>query len=282
MIKVFWCGAQETRRIPEEDEPVETIFSGPLYRDDIFYSASLMTIPEYRKATHSKHSTVSWVWVAILIIKTILTHYAMCLIGSYQSFPSLSPMFFFPNFPLWILHALHFSHVSLTINSPFHEKRTKPSIEYHISVTRTPTQKEPLKNEAIKHTLATMLDLNLLRNRPFLILIIHSTFTSIGYLIPFMFINDRATQSGMSESTTFWLISALSMANTIGRIGYGIVSSLGCIGAREVTELSLLVAGGATMLSEVSNGVVMQFLYAAVYGFSVGKAPNTDWYRTSP
>ncbi|XP_031341952.1 monocarboxylate transporter 7-like [Photinus pyralis] len=195
--------------------PLETI-ARPMYRDDIFYCASLAFLPEYQKYTAPETPT--------------------------------------PN--------------------PTNTKRS--TVRYSMAVTRAVTQREitesrryVLCSESIKRTLATMLDFKLLKTVSFALLTANSVLTSMGYYTPYTFIQHRSEQNGISKDIAFWFVPTMGVANTIGRISCGIITSFPGISTVRVMYISLFAGGLATTVSDVSFEVWAQFLYSVVYGFTL-------------
>lgn len=104
------------------------------------------------------------------------------------------------------------------IRIPQYQSQT--SLGYHMSVTRLPTQAdveeidEPsckICPEAVRRTLATMLDMTLLRSPSFMLLAISGFFTMMGFFVPFMYITQRATSGGMDQNVSLFIVSAIGM-----------------------------------------------------------------------
>lgn len=190
------------KRTASENQP-ETEVNRPLYRDDIFFGASLTKLPQYT---------------------------------------------------------------------------SKTSVAYNLSVTRLPTKNDieeekkhlcKLCPEAFRRALATMLDFSLMKSPSFLILAIGGFFTMMGFYVPFMFLVDRALKSGLDKITAVWLVSSIGIANTIGRVLCGIISSLPGVNALFVTNAALTIGGLATILSGISLSAEYQFFYTVVFGLAI-------------
>lgn len=197
------------------DNPIEGI-SRPMYRDDIFYCASIVFLPEYQKYTAQAKPT------------------------------------------------------------PGSTNPKSPSVKYSMAVTRAVTQREitelkrcVLCSESIKRTLATMLDFKLLKTLSFALLTANSVLTSMGYFIPYTFIQDRSEQNGISKKISFWFVPTMGVSNTIGRIVCGIITSFTGISTVRVMYVNLFAGGLATTVSGISLEIWAQFLYATVYGFAI-------------
>ncbi|XP_050296716.1 monocarboxylate transporter 12-B-like isoform X2 [Anthonomus grandis grandis] len=155
---------------------------------------------------------------------------------------------------------------------------SQSSVAYNLAVTRMPTKQDILEEkrhacklcpEAVKRALATMLDFTLLKSPSFIILAIGGFFTMMGFYVPFMFLKDRAEEAGMGNSTAVFLISSIGIANTLGRVFCGILSSFPSINALFVTNVALTIGGIATILSGLSATAAYQFFYTAVFGLAI-------------
>ncbi|KAL3276893.1 hypothetical protein HHI36_012264 [Cryptolaemus montrouzieri] len=202
LLKTFTERSMRHRTISEVQRPTFEI-NRPLYRDDIFFGASLTRLPEYT---------------------------------------------------------------------------SRGSLAYNLAVTRVPTKNDveeekkhvcKLFPEAVKRTLATMLDYNLLKSPSFLLLAFGGFLTMMGFYVPFMYLADRAKDSGMSEDLTVWLVSSIGIANTVGRVLCGVLSSFPGVNALFVTNTALTIGGFATIISGWSAGVGYQFTYSVVFGLSI-------------
>lgn len=146
-----------------------------------------------------------------------------------------------------------------------------------MSVTRSATTKDYEEDrvcclccpESMKRTLATMWDVSILKSPSFLLLSASGFFTVMGLYTPFIFMEQRAAHSGMKRS--MYLLPTLGVANTVGRILSGILSSIPNMKSTLISCISLLLAGCVTIASCISPDERVQFSFAAAYGLSVGK-----------
>ena len=157
-------------------------------------------------------------------------------------------------------------------------QKTKSTLEYHISVTRTIThvdieeqKKCKLCPEAVKRTLATMLDIRLLKSPSFIMISCNAIFIAYAFFTPFLCVKDRAVKNGFPEELAVYLVSTIGFANTIGRILSGIVSTVPAIKPHIFCSFTIFVAGIGTIISGLCYDVWAQFLYAAVFGFCLCK-----------
>lgn len=157
---------------------------------------------------------------------------------------------------------------------------SQTSVGYNLSVTKSPTKNDieeekkgtcKLCPEAFKRVLSTMLDFSLLKSPSFLILAVGGFFTMMGFYVPYMYLVDRAKDNDIDKNTAVWLVSSIGIANTIGRVLCGVLSSLPGVNALFVTNIALTVAGVATMFSGFSLSSGYQFFYTVMFGLAICK-----------
>lgn len=146
-----------------------------------------------------------------------------------------------------------------------------------MSVTRVTTSRDVketkcgLCTEAVKRTLATMLDYNLMKSPSFIIIALHASFLCLGFFTAYIFIKDTALQAGVSNRTAFWLISIIGIANTAGRIVCGVLANIPYVDYKWLTAGGVIIGGIATIPYGHVSGAQMHILYAVVYGLFVGE-----------
>lgn len=146
-----------------------------------------------------------------------------------------------------------------------------------MSVTRVITSRDVkeskcgLCTEAIKRTLATMLDYNLMKSPSFLLIALHASFLCLGFFTTYIFIKDTAIQTGLPDHTAFWLISIIGVANTTGRIACGVLANIPYVDYKWLTVGGVSIGGIATLAYGHTTGAFMHIGYAIVYGLFVGR-----------
>lgn len=158
--------------------------------------------------------------------------------------------------------------------------QSQSSLGYHMSVTRMPTnldvQEEEessckLCPEAVRRTLATMLDVSLLKSPSFILLALSGFFTMMGFFVPFLYLTSRAVGEGMNENIALFLVSAIGISNTIARIVCGLLSSFKGIDALHLNNVAITIGGIATIVSGLNYSEAYQFTYALIFGIAIGK-----------
>ncbi|XP_019875476.1 uncharacterized protein LOC109603418 [Aethina tumida] len=186
----------------------ENSASRPMYREDIFFTGSLYTVPEYSR--------------------TVL--------------PGPS---------------------------------TKKSVDYHISVTKVASEYEDKRKYcrcfpvSMASTFSKMLSLSLIKDKPFSLILLSGMFSLLGTYTPFVFTELRALGKGLDPSMTLYLLSAMGISNTIGRIACGVISSIPRINALSVTYISTIACGVVVIISNYFYSMTSQMVYAILFGFTI-------------
>lgn len=154
------------------------------------------------------------------------------------------------------------------------------SIGYHMSVTHLPTVEDVAEEEnssctlcpeAVKRTLVTMLDFSLLKSPSFMLLALSGLFSMMGFFAPIIYVTKRAMSEGMPENQALWLVSVIGIANTVGRVLCGVLSSIEGVNALWINNFAITIGGLATMFSGLSYAAGYQFTYCIIFGLSIGK-----------
>lgn len=69
---------------------------------------------------------------------------------------------------------------------------------------------------SFRATLAEMVDLSLLKDPVMLLLSLASLLTMMGFYVPFVFIQDLASEHDVSKDDSQYIISIIGLTNTIG------------------------------------------------------------------
>lgn len=151
-------------------------------------------------------------------------------------------------------------------------------LDYTLSVTRLPTSKDVEEEEegvcnicpeAVRRTLATMLDFSLLSSPSFMLFAFAGFITTMGLFTPFTYLADRGRENHMDHAILLFLVSSIGITNTIGRIVCGALTMVPQISSLMLNNVALTIGGIATMLSGLSYTPSYQFFYAATFGLSI-------------
>lgn len=120
------------------------------------------------------------------------------------------------------------------------------------------------------NSLKQMCDFSLLKDPIFLMFVISNFFTSIGFNMPFIFLTDRAVDEGISEENAKWLVSAIGISNTIGRVVFGFLADRKGVNRLMLYNTALTICGIATALCPLCYNFPLLIVYACVFGLFIG------------
>ncbi|KAL3848224.1 hypothetical protein ACJMK2_019097 [Sinanodonta woodiana] len=119
-------------------------------------------------------------------------------------------------------------------------------------------------------TLKQTFDFSLLKDVIFLMFVISNFFTSLGFNMPFIYLPDRAIDEGISEDDAKWLVSAVGISNTVGRVLFGYISDKPKVNRLALYNSALLICGVATALSPLCFNYALLIVYSCVFGLFIG------------
>ncbi|XP_033759355.1 LOW QUALITY PROTEIN: monocarboxylate transporter 7-like [Pecten maximus] len=122
----------------------------------------------------------------------------------------------------------------------------------------------------IRDAVRQMLDFSLLKDPIFLMFVVSNFFTSIGFNMPYIYLPDRALESGISKTDAALLVSVIGIANTIGRVVFGWMADQKWVNRLMLYNTALTICGVATALSPLHNSFEFLLCYAAVFGAFIG------------
>lgn len=155
---------------------------------------------------------------------------------------------------------------------------SRTSLGYHLAVTHVPSPEDEKEEEtkkcricpvAVRRALATLLDVSLFKSVTFVILALSGFFTMTGFFVPFVYVQNRARENDVPPEAVEWLVSSIGVANIVGRLLCGLVSSMPKVSPLLVTNIALTMGGLATMLSNLCFDTYFQYGYCVVFGLSV-------------
>lgn len=124
--------------------------------------------------------------------------------------------------------------------------------------------------EAVRRTLATMLDMSLLKSPSFMLLATSGFLCMMGFFVPFLYMQPRAKAAGMDGNLAALTISAIGISNTVARIFCGFLSSFESVDANLLSNIAITLGGVSTILSGVAITPFIQFAYAVIFGLAIG------------
>lgn len=91
----------------------------------------------------------------------------------------------------------------------------------------------------------------------------------ISFRYGFSFI-ELAKEGNVGEEQAVWLISAIGVTNTLGRLVSGIIKSFTKINAAMIIVVSLVISGGSCFITLFTVTVESLFVFACFFGFFTG------------
>lgn len=149
---------------------------------------------------------------------------------------------------------------------------SKTGLEYQLAVSRAATavdlkEKRGVFTTAARRVLATMMDTKLLKKRSFLCLCLAGFFIYVGFLIPYVFIQDRNVEEGLDNQHCSLFVSVIGLSNAFGRLTLGAIACY--VDPLYVFIFAILVSGVSTIASDLSFNLYYQYFYCFIFGFFV-------------
>lgn len=83
--------------------------------------------------------------------------------------------------------------------------------------------------------------------------------------------------TGIDEGKAAWLLSAIGIANTLGRVVFGFLADLRWVNRLMLYNTALTICGVATALSPfVGGNYELLMVYSAVFGIFIGECGLTS------
>jgi len=130
-------------------------------------------------------------------------------------------------------------------------------------------EKIGFSKEAVK-TIKNLMDFRLLFDIIFQLFAISNFLTSIGFVVPYIFLPDRGTQKGLDPGESAWLISMVGISNTIGRIVFGYIADFKFVNRLMMYNTVLVICGVVSVFSFVCTNYVSLMVYSFAFGLLIG------------
>jgi predicted MFS family arabinose efflux permease len=156
--------------------------------------------------------------------------------------------------------------------------KTNPSM-YHNSISmlrldvideEEPKQSECCGEEA-RRTLQELMDFRLFFDVVFVLFAVSNLLTSVGFVVPYIFLPERGANMNLSENEIPWLISAIGISNTIGRVLFGYIADFKCINRLMLYNTVLVLCGLVSIFSYLCYNFAMLMVFSFLFGCMIGK-----------
>lgn len=153
---------------------------------------------------------------------------------------------------------------------PPHTNGTKPSASS--SSLHTPDlTKDEKPGGCLDVFLSIFTNFSLLKIPDFFVFIVSNVLTNLSFLMPVLYMVDRAIDSGLDPASSAVLVSVYGAGNVIGRLVCGFVGDRNILDRTLWYVLDLAVCGLATCLSPLSgDSRALHGLYALTFGTTIG------------
>ena len=122
----------------------------------------------------------------------------------------------------------------------------------------------------MRQTISQMMDFHLLLDLVFILFAVSNLLTSIGFVVPYIFLPNRGIHFGFSKSESSWLISMVGISNTIGRVVFGYIADMKCVNRLMLYNTVLVVCGICSVFSVLLWNFPLQMCYSFSFGFFIG------------
>jgi len=156
--------------------------------------------------------------------------------------------------------------------------------EYIRSMTSLREQPEPEPDksflarigitEEMRQTISEMMDFRLLLDVVFILFAVSNLLTSIGFVVPYIFLPNRGLRFGFTSSESSWLISMVGISNTIGRVVFGYIADMKFVNRLMLYNTVLVICGICSVVSVLMSTFLLQMCYSFCFGFFIGTSSN--------
>jgi len=123
----------------------------------------------------------------------------------------------------------------------------------------------------MRQTVAEMMDFRLLLDLVFILFAVSNLLTSIGFVVPYIFLPDRGyEQFKFSKADSSWLISMVGISNTVGRVVFGYIADLKFVNRLMLYNTVLVICGVCSVFSVLLWTFPLQMCYSFSFGFFIG------------
>ena len=106
----------------------------------------------------------------------------------------------------------------------------------------------------------------------FVLFAVSTLLTSVGYVVPYVFLPNRGLSLGFDSNQSSWLISVVGISNTVGRFVFGFIASAKHVNSLMLYSTMLIICGMCSVLSVLLKTFPLQMCYALCFGFLGSKS----------
>jgi len=124
--------------------------------------------------------------------------------------------------------------------------------------------------QEMRQTISEMMDFRLLLDVVFILFAVSNLLTSIGFVVPYIFLPNRGLRLGFDSNQASLLISMVGISNTVGRVVFGYIADLKGVNRLMLYNTVLVLCGICSVFSSLLTSFPLQMCYAASFGFFIG------------
>ena len=143
------------------------------------------------------------------------------------------------------------------------------------NVARQVSTRSQKKDTSLKQAFVTSIkqsfDFTLLYSPTFLIYVVSCFLCMFGFFTPFTYLPAIADDLGLDKNKGAMLISIIGIANTVGRVGIGLICDQPWANPLVINNVVLILGGVATIAVPYYKTFWMLCVYSVVFGTAIGK-----------
>ncbi|XP_052218944.1 monocarboxylate transporter 12-like isoform X2 [Dreissena polymorpha] len=152
--------------------------------------------------------------------------------------------------------------------------------DYDIDKTHEVSSPTPLLSSSISGSnesnrscaakIRELFDYEMFKSVKFLLFLVSLFFYGLGYYVPYVYLPDMAMRMGISEFRSSWLLSAVGITNTVGRVVFGYISDRKSVNRLLLYNVSLIICGLFTAVAPLMGAYWSLMVYSAMFGVFSG------------
>ncbi|ELU15285.1 hypothetical protein CAPTEDRAFT_171191 [Capitella teleta] len=166
------------------------------------------------------------------------------------------------------ISAVASSHNLSVISSCEHLHESLPSNTLHTKSNNKVDSCMHVIKDLFKEVSKSM-DVSVLKNPVFVVYGVSCILCMKGFFVPFIYLVDKAVETGYSKTHAAMLLSMLGITNTVGRVVAGWVSDRPWADCLLINNVALIVGGLSTMAVPFLDEYWMLVAYATVFGLCI-------------
>ena len=132
----------------------------------------------------------------------------------------------------------------------------------------------------MRQTISEMMDFRLLLDLVFILFAVSNLLTSIGFVVPYIFLPNRGIKLEFTPGEASFLISMVGISNTVGRVVFGYIADMKFVNRLILYNTVLVICGICSVLSVFLHTYPLQMTYSFSFGFFIGELSRCFVYSS--